>query len=171
MIHLHKSVLAVPISSWFSHIWAYFFKFPTTYTYILFFPKSVKIRKIIFYFKFKRKGLSKMNQVNCFTVKNWISSHPSGSDSMTHLYKSVLTVLCTVLDCVLCVMKIGTCFGYGAGMDLTVVPPACSQRTAALLFSHAAGQHLITQVLIIHVEVTLFPLHQRDYRVRDNKHR
>jgi len=66
-------------------------------------------------------------------------------------------------------MKISTFLQYGAGMDLTVVPPAGSQRTAALLFSHAAGQHLITQVLIIQVVVTLFPLHRCDYGVRDDK--
>lgn len=40
----------------------------------IFFPKSVKIRKIKCYFQFKRNSLYKINQVSWFTAKNCLKT-------------------------------------------------------------------------------------------------
>ena len=48
----------------------------------------------------------------------------------------------------------------GTGVDLTVVPPAGPQRAAALLQGHVAGQHALTQVLIVQAVVALLALHR-----------
>lgn len=48
---------------------------------------------------------------------------------------------------------------HRAGVHLTVVPPAGPQRTAALLQGHAAGQHIVTKLLVVQVVVALFALH------------
>lgn len=59
-----------------------------------------------------------------------------------------------------------TCAWDGTGVDLTVVSPAGAQCTAALLQGHAAGQHVVTQVLIVQVVVTLLSLHRRGWEGR-----
>lgn len=43
-------------------------------------------------------------------------------------------------------------------MDLTVVPPACPHRAAALLLGGVPGQNVIAEVCIVEVVVALFPL-------------
>lgn len=53
-----------------------------------------------------------------------------------------------------------TCAWDRTGVDLTVISPASAQRAAALLDGHTAGQHVITQVLIVQVVVALLSLHR-----------
>lgn len=43
-------------------------------------------------------------------------------------------------------------------MDLTVVPPACPHRAAALLLGGVPGQNVIAEVCIVEVVIALFPL-------------
>lgn len=46
-------------------------------------------------------------------------------------------------------------------MDLTVVPPTCPHCAAALLLGGVAGQDVVTEVGVVQVIVTLFPLLHR----------
>lgn len=49
------------------------------------------------------------------------------------------------------------------GVNLTVVPPASSHRAAALLQGDVAGQHILTQVLIIQGIEAVLTLHWRNW--------
>lgn len=48
--------------------------------------------------------------------------------------------------------------GHRAGVDLTVVAPAHTDRTAALLFSDVCGQNTVTENSVIEVQIALLLL-------------
>lgn len=71
--------------------------------------------------------------------------------------------LCSIFESCSC-MQLGlleplTCAVDRTGMHLTVITPTSSQCTAAVLQGNMAGQHTLTQVLIIQTIVALLPLH------------
>lgn len=65
-----------------------------------------------------------------------------------------------ILVCFILTDKLGlhTLSLDGTSVDLTVVPPACPHRAAALLLGGVPGQDVITEVCIVQVVVALFPL-------------
>lgn len=56
---------------------------------------------------------------------------------------------------------VGTSSRDGAGVDLTVVPPAGPHCAAALLLGGVSGQDVVAEVGVVQVVVTLFPLLDR----------